>query len=88
MQQHDRARVNARQKLGKRLLVGRLIVLVPIDVGQRPEYRSVAKLLRHFEIALAVNALRRAVIARHILAGRLSVERFKACQFLIEGGFV
>ena len=67
--------MDARKEFRKGLLFCRLIILVPVDIGKAPKYRPVAEVLGHFEIFLAVNALRRAVIFFHDLARRLLEER-------------
>ena len=82
VQQHDRARMDARQEFRKGLLLRRLIVLIPVDIGKAPKYRPVAWVICHFEIFLTVNALRRAVIFFHDLARRLLIERLHVGKLL------
>ena len=84
VQQHDRAGMDARDELGKRLLRRRLIVLIPVDIGKAPEHGVIAELLRHFEIFLGIDALRRAVEFCKLLPGRVTVERLEGLELLPE----
>lgn len=84
VQQHDRAGMDARDELGKRLLRRRLIVLIPVHIRKAPEHGLIAQLLRHPEIFLAVDALRRAVEFLHLLSGQLPVLLLDRFQLLPE----
>ena len=85
VQQHDRTVVDTRDELGKRLLRGWLVVIEPIDLGEAPKDRMIAHLLRHLQIFLRINPLRRSVELLHRLPRRLREKRLKLRQLLFEG---
>ena len=82
MEQHDGAGMDAAEKLLISFLVGWLIVLVPVHIGQAPEEGLIAERLGHFQVGFAVFALGRAVVFLHRLAGGLLVNLFQTGQFL------
>ena len=85
MQQHDRSVVDAGDELFKRLLGGRLVVGIPIHIGQTPKDGRIAQRLSLFEIFLAVFALGRTVELGQLLSGQ-GLELFlHAAQFLFKG---
>ena len=84
MQQNNRPVMHARQELGKRLLLCRLVVYIPVHIGKAPEIGTVAELLRHLQILLAVFALRRTVEPRHRLTDRFFVSLLDRRHFRLK----
>ena len=76
MKKNDSTRMDAFQELVEGLLFGGLVILVPVYIGEAPEEGLIAEVLCHLKIGLAVNALRRPVVACHLLAGNFPVEIF------------
>ena len=62
VEQHHSARVDAGQELVEGLLMGGLVILLPVHVGQAPEEGAIAQIFGHLQILFAVNALGRPVI--------------------------
>ena len=75
VEQHDGSVVDAGQQFGIGLLRRRLIVRVPVHIGQTPEHGGVSQLLGLLQILHTVFSLRRAVE----LGERLS------CGLLVQG---
>ena len=85
MKQNDGAGMNASGQLFESLLVGWLLILVPVYIGETPEKRMVSEVLCHLQVLCAVFSLRRAVKFHHFLAGGLLIKCGDAVQFFGEG---
>ena len=77
--------MDAAQQLLEGFLLGGLLILNPVHIGQAPEEGLVAHLVGHFQIALAVFTLGRPVVFLHGLACGLLVQCFQVVQLLGEG---
>ena len=77
--------MNASGQLFESLLVGWLLILVPVYIGETPEKRMVSEVLCHLQVLCAVFSLRRAVKFHHFLAGGLLIKSGDSVQFFGEG---
>lgn len=74
VKQDDCAGMDTGGQLLHGLLMRRLFVLVPVYIGETPEKGVVAEFIRHSQIGLTVQSLRRAIEAAHFLTGDLFAE--------------
>ncbi len=72
------------RQLGKRLLVAGLVVLIPIHIGQAPEYRVITQFLRHPQVLHIAFTLRRTIIRRQLRTGNLQKKRRYVIQLFAE----
>ena len=72
------------RQFGKRFLVAGLVVLIPVHIGQAPEYRVIPHLLRHPQVLHIAFALRRTIIRRQLRAGNLRKKRRHVIQLFAE----
>lgn len=85
MEQDDGAGVDAGEEFGEGFLLGRLLLLNPVYVGETPEEGGVAKFLGHGKVGGAVDAAGRAVEFYHGFSGKFLVESFHLAQLFLEG---
>ncbi|CAN3971772.1 Stage 0 sporulation A-like protein, partial [Dysosmobacter welbionis] len=88
VEQHDGSVVDAGQQFGIGLLRRRLIVRVPVHIGQTPEHGGVSQLLGLLQILHTVFSLRRAVELGERLSCGLLVQGLQVRQLLLECGHV
>ena len=81
MKQDDGTGMNASGQLFESLLVGRLLILVPVYIGEPPEKRLLSEVLCHLQVLCAVFSLRRPVKFHHFLAGGFLIKCGDSVQF-------
>lgn len=77
--------MNAAGQLFKSFLMGRLLILIPVYIGETPEKGLISEIFCHLQIVCTVFSLWRTVKRNHFLTGDLLVECGDAVQFLGKG---
>ena len=78
VQKHDGTGMDAAEKLFECFFLCRLLILIPVHIGETPEEGLIAEILCHLKIHFAVFSLGRPVVFPHGLPCDLCVECFEA----------